>query len=46
VTNMLNRLELTARGLTDEMAALRSQRAGTSLNGHAPDDDLEHHDTD
>ncbi len=37
---VFERLELTCRGLTDELAALRSQRARGG-NGHAPDDTLE-----
>jgi hypothetical protein len=40
VTGTLQRLELTARGLADEMAALRAQRS-TNQNGHAPDDSLD-----
>jgi hypothetical protein len=43
VTHVLNRLELTTRGLADEMAALRARRVN---NGHAPDDNLDHNDTD
>lgn len=45
VTGVLDRLEMTTRGLAHEMAALRMQRS-TNQNGHAPDDTLDHNDTD
>ncbi len=37
----LDRLELTERGMVDELAALRTQRAAGHMNGHAKDDTLD-----